>query len=49
MGSKCVTAAGGNGASMSEETDFTSEMKSSENRVSVLQHIPGILFFLSCL
>lgn len=30
MGSKHAAAAGGNGASMSEETDFTSEMKSSE-------------------
>lgn len=49
MGSKCVAAAGGNGASMSEETDFTSEMKSSEKTVSVLQHISGMLFYLSCL
>lgn len=50
MGAKYVTTACGNEDSMGEETDFTSEMKSSEKTLSVLlQHISDTLFHLSCL
>lgn len=38
QGAKYVTAAGGNGAGMSEETEFTSEMKSSEKSLCPSAH-----------
>lgn len=48
MGAKYVTTACGNEDGMGEETDFTSEMKSSEKTLSVLlQHISDT--FSTCL